>query len=324
MNNFIFHGVGQGLFYTGSIANGNFNFVYDCGSMGVGKIESEVKEYLSGFEKEIDFIVISHLHKDHINGLKTLLKERRVKKIYLPYFNASKYRDAFVCYLIVNKIEPSSIEFRILTRLYNCETNLIENNHNNEIDEYLYDLKVEQIDKYDEVIGYNFGWVFNLFNSKISDFELDLIQMKIKKLLDGKSLEEYIRDIDGDYTELKKIYKNLNQSSLLLLHWKRNEPFNKTLLTGDVKFDDELNEIIKEAVDKTNNLYLQIPHHGAYNEWDSINENIIHVSTKEIISFGLTNQYHHPSIKKMMEYYSKNTLHKIRFVYENKEYRYKM
>jgi hypothetical protein len=32
MNTFKFHSVGQGLFYTGSIADGGLNFVYDCGT----------------------------------------------------------------------------------------------------------------------------------------------------------------------------------------------------------------------------------------------------------------------------------------------------
>ena len=30
MNKFIFHGVGQGLFYSGSLGNEEYNFVYDC------------------------------------------------------------------------------------------------------------------------------------------------------------------------------------------------------------------------------------------------------------------------------------------------------
>ena len=67
-NNFIFHGVGQGLFYVGHLFDKQFNFVYDCGTFDICKkaiakeiIESDIiqKEY---YGKIFDFIAISHLH----------------------------------------------------------------------------------------------------------------------------------------------------------------------------------------------------------------------------------------------------------------------
>lgn len=99
---FMFHPVGQGLFYTGCI-NGecindesiDYNFVYDCG--GQKKcVDSEVSTYLEELDnKGLDLIVLSHLHADHINGVKQLLKSSKVFKnakrtrVVMPYFNSA-------------------------------------------------------------------------------------------------------------------------------------------------------------------------------------------------------------------------------------------
>lgn len=87
------HPVGQGGFYTESLKDDNFNeslVAYDCG----GSSELFMKKYLSRFIEEnkrgskgrlkIDAIFISHLHADHINGLKYLLNNAYVRYLFLP------------------------------------------------------------------------------------------------------------------------------------------------------------------------------------------------------------------------------------------------
>lgn len=38
--------------------------------------------------KEIDYLILSHLHADHVNGVDKLCKAGfRVRKIYIPYLN---------------------------------------------------------------------------------------------------------------------------------------------------------------------------------------------------------------------------------------------
>lgn len=94
MNYFRFHPIGQGLFYTGSLYNGRFNFVYDCGTSTDQKyIRREIDAYLDllndqndNKQPNINLVVISHLHYDHYSGLKYLLEKRRVNSIRLPYF----------------------------------------------------------------------------------------------------------------------------------------------------------------------------------------------------------------------------------------------
>ena len=53
MNKFKFHPVGQGLFYTGSIAKGRYNFVYDCGTESKG---SYISNAIDNYVDEISVI----------------------------------------------------------------------------------------------------------------------------------------------------------------------------------------------------------------------------------------------------------------------------
>lgn len=93
---FTFHNVGQGLFYSGEI--GDFSFIYDCGvkQTGVKKkrrthLTSIVKDYIWHKKQEsgnlnIDLLMLSHLHEDHISGLDTLFNnEISVDTVILPY-----------------------------------------------------------------------------------------------------------------------------------------------------------------------------------------------------------------------------------------------
>ena len=82
---FTFHNVGHGLFYSGRI--GDFNFVYDCGSRKKGQIQSAVREFKRNIlrKSNIDMLVLSHLHADHISGLDILLDKTGVNTVFLPY-----------------------------------------------------------------------------------------------------------------------------------------------------------------------------------------------------------------------------------------------
>ena len=76
MNYFKFHPIGQGLFYTGSLLYNSYNFVYDCGGhSGQEYIDNSIEQYKNSMARcnqqkpDIDFVVISHLHEDHYNGI---------------------------------------------------------------------------------------------------------------------------------------------------------------------------------------------------------------------------------------------------------------
>ena len=87
-----FWNVGQGLFSSGRIQMGDapvFDWVYDCGTSSSQKlIQNAVNEY--NFDKNqgnIDLLVLSHFDKDHISGVKELLKNgRKIKRWVVPYY----------------------------------------------------------------------------------------------------------------------------------------------------------------------------------------------------------------------------------------------
>ena len=87
--NFIFHNVGQGLFYSGEV---NFNksifqFIYDCGSQKRRLINSAVKRFRRNTRKgRINLLILSHLHVDHTSGINELLLHFKVQDVILPYF----------------------------------------------------------------------------------------------------------------------------------------------------------------------------------------------------------------------------------------------
>ena len=87
-----FWNVGQGLFSSGHIQMGDalaFHWVYDCGTSSSQKlIQNAVNKYNSNKSQgDIDLLVLYHFDKDHISGVKELLKNRRkIKRWVVPYY----------------------------------------------------------------------------------------------------------------------------------------------------------------------------------------------------------------------------------------------
>lgn len=107
----IYHPVGQGLFFSSKIIVGEqeFNFVYDCGgSLKEERWKKVMDDYIKtlpltnneGNEKKrkLDLLIISHFHKDHINGLETLLERVKLNTVILPYLSPLE----LLLYAIVN------------------------------------------------------------------------------------------------------------------------------------------------------------------------------------------------------------------------------
>ena len=87
-----FWNVGQGLFSSGRIQMGDapsFHWVYDCGTNSSPKlIQNAIQKYNQQENNaDIDLLVLSHFDKDHISGVKELLKNRRkIKRWVVPYY----------------------------------------------------------------------------------------------------------------------------------------------------------------------------------------------------------------------------------------------
>ena len=323
-NTFTFHGVGQGLFYSGSIDDKKFNFIYDCGG-STEKLRNEIENL--EFD-EIDFLVISHLHEDHINGLPILLQSKKVNKIFLPYFDTANYLNVFKALLITNKITPDTELYNLILQLYSVE---------NPKDKIINEEHIFPIT--------NCNWQFNFYNRSIPDTTLKKLQEDLQNLLGGegvKTVEEYFekeyknptvdnKPCEALKTIFKKIHKDHNLSSIVLMHWDKSGNGEKTLLTGDAKFDKDLQCRVFGDIE-SDRIILQAPHHGAHTEWTALwnrfatgpdTNKIKSQVDKFVFSYGTENSYHHPYGKILVELLEEETTpDKIIFVHENKPYQY--
>ncbi len=87
---FMYHNVGQGLFYSGEIrALGTiFRFVYDCGSKNIQALTTAIRRFKQdAYGDKINLLIISHLHSDHVNGLEELFNNFEIMEVILPYFS---------------------------------------------------------------------------------------------------------------------------------------------------------------------------------------------------------------------------------------------
>ncbi|MGP0689573.1 MBL fold metallo-hydrolase [Priestia aryabhattai] len=94
-----FNKAGQGQFYSASFYNVQENkeirYIIDCGtSAGAPGLKNEINNYIQTFKakEKLDFLILSHLHADHVSGLKQLLtrfkeKDIEVTNVFLPYFD---------------------------------------------------------------------------------------------------------------------------------------------------------------------------------------------------------------------------------------------
>lgn len=353
MNQFKFHSVGQGLFYTGSLANGRYNFVYDCGTeSGKQYIQRAIEEYVEeirdfdGVKPTIDFVVISHLHADHFNGLYELSKQVNIKKVYLPYLGEDLLVKKVVLYneLVLNSreennIEPARSAYNFATRLYTTEVGVFENIESIEFlgknaesfDEegFCYSSKEESYLQRGKEY-----WRFVFVNKTISLAQQQKLGQAIankKEVLGGSlSCDEIKKE---SIKELAEVYRetfgnNQNITSTLLYHYPVHlRSFGlkggnrtcclcnslcggfhyraRTLLTGDAEFTqqfiNELENLFEKSIIYKYVDVLQIPHHGAKKNWESLQKTQIR-SKCYVISFGLWNKYGHP-YKAMIEEY---------------------
>ena len=96
---FVFHPVGHGLFYTGEITDDQgktFSFAFDCGSenrmiisdiISNGILSNGIDDILP---EQIDLLIISHFHSDHISNVLDLISAKKIKKVILPYLTNTK------------------------------------------------------------------------------------------------------------------------------------------------------------------------------------------------------------------------------------------
>ena len=262
MNYFEFHPVGQGLFYTGSILKNHYNFVYDCGSVTGGDyLDKAIEKYVDFMTKKhskINFINISHLHRDHFNGLKKLCENIKVDRIYLPYLGNHQN---VLNISLASQIFQGSQDRQQDTELFYFAASLYDVNDNNELSrsEFLFETEIEYIGIDGEITEKSGRlytrksscvedkekpyWRFEFLNNRISDDKLLELETKIKEKIDDynqrfqKSFHTVIDFVRaGDIEYLQQIYIDVfgqgnpqNLTSTVLVHYPEKNMCNLPL-----------------------------------------------------------------------------------------------
>ena len=138
------YSVGDGFCYEGIIKNSNngkFHFVVDCGSQVPQKAKQKVGELSTQSEcnsrlkeiateivnnyGDIDLFILTHLHRDHYNGMKFLFNKGIANTVIMPYLYPSER-----LYLIMNSdMDEEDNEF--LASPYDRTLRLIKENNPN-------------------------------------------------------------------------------------------------------------------------------------------------------------------------------------------------
>ena len=240
MNKFVFRPVGQGLFYTGSLLNGRYNFVYDCGTdNGQYLLNEEIQYYqyemdhISEGKPKIDFVVISHLHKDHYIGLYKLVQKFRIRKIYLPYLFCSNdvlrlyfYYDLIIDNEQSENLEENLILYRLIASLYGLDDSDFYREYIDEKDPIRESKTAEYYD------NNNVYWKFKFIYNKFDSNKVDLVNERCKVFLENShcnNMEEFIERNKGNIDLIAQAYKEvfgrnvLNNTSIVLLHYPAEE-----------------------------------------------------------------------------------------------------
>lgn len=317
-NNFFnFFPVGQGLFYCGLLNGGEYSFVYDCGTED--KV-STLLPFINTLHKwnngnKLNFVVISHFHEDHIKGIRELENIIGFKKVFIPYISNNAQITAFIIGFSIfanydyqdnyENFEQKLSIFRYVLRFYTNEN----------------DYPSVVVSNSKVFIDYN--WVFKLFNKTISAIEERDLLTEINKLLLKYKTTNIIDLFEiGKIKEIKAVYmkvfgKDLNRTSLMLLHYpyhidyphlvfynpnnygiaagekSKHHFYPYTLLTGDVKFDDQLaTSVIHEYPTGISGI-VQVPHHGSRDNWPSLLNKFPDFNCY-VVNYGTTNKHGHP------------------------------
>ena len=241
MNFFKFYPVGQGLFYAGALAHGDYNFVYDCGTKsGKHYMNSSIESYVTQLSQDksktpmIDFVVISHLHKDHFSGLYDLSQHAIIKNVYLPYLGKN---EDFIAMILAKAIasphqhtfsDASNSLFHHMLGKYmesRDEFTPTDVDYANDDSEFAYF-------KYEKTVEIGAAvWKFVFLNRRIAARKLKSLidktqqvcrRLGIQRIADLVDKKGGIREIAKIYSEVfqsKNDSKLLNMTSTLLIHF---------------------------------------------------------------------------------------------------------
>lgn len=227
--------VGQGLFYCGNLKffnkNNDFNFVYDCGSENRSHLNRIINNYKKEISPNLDLLIISHLHDDHIIGLENLLEGINVDTVILPYMSPLErltialkkinlprsyyeFLEEPIQYLLKKGVRrivlvggtsgasgPSF--YKMSTELSDIKMDINTLRNDKLLEEHVLDNEPEIkkfIDEEKLLIKNHFGyisifglWGFRFFNYEVDHKKLQSFKKCIDSIVDGTDVKEFIK-----------------------------------------------------------------------------------------------------------------------------------
>ena len=91
--------VGHGAFYTerffNHVDNNVFTAIYDCGGKDQAVVQRIIDQIIL-HDNHVDYLFISHFHRDHINGLRYLLTKAQVDHIVIPQIEETRLVESYI------------------------------------------------------------------------------------------------------------------------------------------------------------------------------------------------------------------------------------
>ena len=337
--------VGQGAFYVERI--NDINIVYDCGSTdNQAKIPSLIKECFAR-KKTIEAVFISHLDKDHINGVEELLKNCEVKRICFPLITEEMKKVLEIKIMFEeamgNRYSQFTKEFienpeeTVKKIIKDKEIELIEilpddwdKKNDNKIDKEI--IKNSKIKRYREKSGENIakkikdlnGWELIPYNFR-QEIRINELKENLKKEFGEdvplEKVEEIWKEGEDKKEKIKRAYikikGNLNTNSMTLFSGVKESGYSDCYIKKGCLYTGDYDANGKQKWEKLEEAYqeywkwiglIQVPHHGSSK---NCNDNLISKNAVYFLSAGRNNGYKHPS---------KDVIHDITLKYGNNLY----
>ena len=315
--------------------------MFDCGGNAISKVIGQNKEEL----KTIDFLFLSHLDSDHINGLR-ILKACNVRTIVMPFYND---KQNFLLGLCSNaddrkffRNSDAWLKERFGDSLQIIKVRPVGSNNNGANNGNAEDIEKPGLTDIPSgnMLKWNTIWTFIPYHRpSCFDNDVDIRNIlscydnsdtMVQDLSDLRRLPKDIKDILKRKGQKERIKSVVNALSMIVFSgpynisgtysWNSLQPEGahcscdkvitniSCLYCGDA-FTDDVYDFSKLLGDKRLSLGLiQIPHHGSVN---SYNEKLYCVNPfchHYFVNYGFTNLYGHPDAS-ILEEMSRRGIH---------------
>lgn len=314
------HPVGQGAFYSETFSNEDnhalFTAVYDCG----GKYDAVIREIKNWRVSAVDILFISHFHCDHINGIKDLIKNKAVKKVFFPHISPCRFLVDYMSNIIKDKTgacggflldilphfsstmgynRPKNSSFFPGTPEFIPVSDGKKHQEQAEGSFWAYDAIYEEDDSKERKLIKELASDYPLIAECANDYKDSSKYEDIASLI--HSSEDFLEKVKKAYSLAFPGGHN-SYSMLVLSHQIGFDKIERMdmdcLYTGDTNVDNNVLNVVSTCGPR----YIQVPHHGSNHNHEP---KLYNGKPIAFISVGETNRYRHPGLTTLLDLYDR-------------------